>query len=277
MQPAVIIGLMIVAAGLFLLIRGLIEPYLLENAEQALAFPGEEGRPALTVSLFSDLHAGLCKVSDDKLIRALFSSPCDALLFGGDVCNDGRDNAAGLLRLAKIASRAAELQIPCYAVRGNHDTSVSRDDFLAAGFTLLENENVKLAGQTGLTFLLLGLDDSGRHKTRVWPTVSDAFLDEFPVSRRIALVHNSDYIFTENTNKYRFQLSGHSHGGQIYMPFGLEFRLFRKDRLALEGIHRGSFYKYGICGYISRGCGCVVIPIRLFSKPQITHITFRSK
>lgn len=268
------LGIVLLPAGISITVRGLIEPYMLDTTEHDMRLPGDSQIPVMEVAFFSDLHAGLCRVSDDRIIRALFEKPCHALLFGGDACNDGKDIRAGLRRLSKIGDRARELHIPCYAVRGNHDTKISREDFLSAGFTLLENENVPLVGRNGSSYLLLGMNDSGRRNARVWPNVSEVLFDEYPVSRRIVLVHNPDYVFTKNHTKYRFQLSGHFHGGQIYLPFQLEFRLFRKEKLAHEGISRGSFVKNGIYGYISRGCGCVVLPVRFLSKPEITHLTF---
>jgi predicted MPP superfamily phosphohydrolase len=269
-----ILGIVLLSAGICIVARGLTEPFLLDTTEHDMRLPGDSHNPVLEVIFFSDLHAGLCRISDDRLIRALFEKPCHALLFGGDACNDGKDIKAGLRRLSIIGDRARELQIPCYAVRGNHDAKISREDFQSAGFTLLENENVPLMGRNGGSYLLLGMDDSGRRNERVWPNASEDLFDEYPVSRRIALVHNPDYVYTKNHAKYRFQLSGHFHGGQIYLPFQLEFRLFRKEKLALEGISRGPFIKNGVYGYISRGCGCVVLPVRLLSKPEITHLTF---
>ena len=267
----------LIALCIGLLIRALIEPHLLDTDFETLpasggcANTGESS--ALKVCFFSDLHAALCFIPEDKLIDAIFSSPCDAILFGGDVCNKGKATEAGLKRLSGIAARAEKLHIPCYAIRGNHDLRISREQYLASGFTLLENESVSLHTPAGREYLLIGLDDSGK-KNRAWPEIRIANPAEHPVERRILLVHNPEYINAVKSREYRYQLSGHFHGGQIYLPFNLEYRLLRTESLAREGIRRGVFEKDGISGYISRGIGCVVFPLRLFSRPQITHITF---
>jgi len=290
---------LILLLGLAVFIRALCEPYMLENStefmEPAEDTPedGSEGTsgssaadaagkgrrnidaaPGLEAAFFTDLHAALCRVSEAALIKAVFSQPCDVVLFGGDVCNHGKGRDMGLHRLSLIAGYAAKLNIPCYAVRGNHDKTISKSDYESSGFVLLENRNVPVSGRSGQLYLLIGITDTGK-KNRSWPSLPTGHLDHFPAARRIVLVHNPEYILSQKNVRYRYQLSGHFHGGQIYMPFDLEYALFRREQLAREGIRRGLFFRNGIRGYISRGVGCVVVPLRLFSKPQVTHLIFR--
>lgn len=262
--------------GIALLIRSLIEPRLLDVDRELIRVSLKNGTasdaPMLRVVFFSDLHGRGCKVPTRKIIEAIFSQPCDAIFFGGDVSNSRTDAEDGLSILRTISVLAAKHSVPCYAVRGNHDRFVTAEDFAGAGFRLLINESVTISGYSGKEFLLIGLDDSGKAK-RVWPGLPEPLPPEISPERRIVLVHNPDYIFSAGSNPaYRIQLSGHLHGGQIFLPFRLEFKILRHDRLPSEGIIRGPFSKNGISGYISRGLGCVIVPLRLFSKPQITHI-----
>lgn len=263
--------------GIALLVRALIEPRLLEVDRKRIRFFGETGNendaPLLRVAFFSDIHGTGCKVTTKKITDAIFSQPCDVILFGGDITNSRTTAADGLSVLRAISVLAAKHSVPCYAVRGNHDRFVTAADFAGAGFQLLENEAVTISGCSGKDFLLIGLDDSGKKK-RSWPALPGPLPMEIPPERRIVLVHNPDYVLNSGSHPaYQIQLSGHLHGGQIFLPFRLEFKLLRHDRLPREGIIKGLFSKNGISGYISRGLGCVIVPLRLFSKPQITHIT----
>jgi len=280
-MPSYMIILILAAAlvflfGIALLIRALIEPRLLEVDRALIRIDGESSTvgtsPLLRVAFFSDLHGTGCKVTTRKIIDAIFSQPCDAILFGGDITNSRTDAEDGLAILRAISVLAAKHSVPCYAVRGNHDRFVTAEDFAGAGFRVLKNEFVTISGFSGKEFLLIGMDDSGKKK-RAWPGLPESLPIEIPTERRIVLVHNPDYIFTVSDRpEYQIQLSGHLHGGQIFLPFRLEFKLLRHDRLPSEGIIKGPFAKNGVSGYISRGLGCVIVPLRLFSKPQITHI-----
>jgi predicted MPP superfamily phosphohydrolase len=193
-----------------LLIRALIEPHLLDTDSESL--PASDGdrisskTPSLKICFFSDLHAALCFIPDEKLLDAIFSSPSDAIVFGGDVCNKGKAAGAGLQSLSRIAARAEALGIPCYAIRGNHDLGISRAQYLASGFTLLENENVSLHSSSGQEYLLIGLNDSGK-KNRIWPGIRIANPEEYPVERRILLVHNPEYLNAVRNRDYRYMLS----------------------------------------------------------------------
>lgn len=280
-MPSYLIILIIEAAlvlliGIALLIRSLIEPGLLDVDRELIRCGERTGvtsdAPLLRVAFFSDLHGRGCKVPTLEIIEAIFSQPCDAILFGGDITNSRTDAEDGLSILRAISLLAAKHSVPCYAVRGNHDRFVTAEDFAGAGFHLLENDYITISGYSGKEFLLIGLDDSGKAK-RVWPGLPDPLPMEIPPERRIVLVHNPDYVYTAGSSPaYRIQLSGHLHGGQIFLPFRLEFKILRNDRLPHEGIIKGQFSKNGVSGYISRGLGCVIVPLRLFSRPQITHI-----
>jgi hypothetical protein len=59
------------------------------------------------------------------------------------------------------------------------------------------------------------------------------------------------------------------------MPFGLEFRLFRKEPLGRTGIRRGLHMVNGIPLYLTRGIGNVIFPLRLGARPEITIIDLR--
>jgi len=283
--PTIVLYIEIALAAVFgialvaVIARALIEPYLLEiDRAKILLSPSIAGnedsecRTLLRIAFFSDIHGAGCKVSARKLIDALFSEPADVILFGGDIADSVRTADIGLDLLRRIAERAARYGIPCFAVRGNHDLRVTRENIESTGFRLLVNQFSPLRGLSDSRFLLIGMDDSGK-KHRVWPQLPDIERSGIPSGYRIVLAHNPDYIRTqENPDRYGIQLSGHLHGGQIILPFNMQFTVLRGDRLPREGIVQGLFSKNGISGYITRGVGCGVLPLRFLAKPQVSLI-----
>ena len=102
------------------------------------------------------------------------------------------------------------------------------------------------------------------------PDINLLSLPENPAVMRLVLAHNPDTILHLPEGSGDFLLGGHFHGGQIYAPYQLEFRLLRSDKLPRMGIWRGIFRMKGFTGYITRGLGCVWLPLRIFSKPEFT-------
>lgn len=96
------------------------------------------------------------------------------------------------------------------------------------------------------------------------------------ISHNDNISHNH-HIFniTHNTEVPRFFLSGHFHGGQIWMPFNFEFKILRREKMSSLGIYRGKFKLGGIEGYITRGLGCVMFPLRFLSSPEISILEIK--
>ncbi|MBN1892688.1 MAG: metallophosphoesterase [Clostridiales bacterium] len=266
--------------------RAVIEPYLLDvdveeitvpaprfssRSDQTGSFSGEK-EILLRIAFFSDIHGKGCKVPRKKLLDALFSQPCDVMLFGGDIADSGSVPQAGLAWMKIIADIASEKGIPCYAVKGNHDRKVTREQIESTGFRLLLNEYAEIKGRSGARFLLIGLDDSGKIN-RVWPDLPGDLPEDIPPEHRIVFVHNPDYVLNQkNPGEYHIQLSGHLHGGQIILPFKIQYTVLRGDQLPREGITQGLFFKNRVTGYITRGVGCGFVPLRFLAKPQVSHL-----
>lgn len=259
--------LVFAATAAVLWIRGIWEPRHPEYTETVL---GENGA-TLRVLLLSDLHANLNRVPVDRLIAAVAGCKPDLLLFAGDACSGRWDARASVLLLARLGTAARAEGIPAYAVPGNHDQVLDASAFDGAGIPWLRNRAVEILTARGDRWTLIGLDDRKLGPPR-FPAAGDLPAG-VPAARTLILSHNPDNVYLPFPGSARFFLCGHFHGGQIWMPIHLEFRLLRREKLAAEGIYRGSFQRNGMFGYISRGIGCVVFPLRLFSRPEISVIT----
>lgn len=266
------------AAAVGLLARAVAEPFL-PVFDMAELHPGDgpAGPPLLRLFVLSDLHAGLCGIGPGRPAAAARSSGAAGILFLGDLSNGPRDFPRAIRWMVRLA---AESGLPVWMVPGNHDQWIWRERpdlfasmrkaFEGAGIRVLLNEGVRIPGLDGNPVLLSGLED--RAEGRPDPEAALAAGRDLPPTRRILAAHNPDMALDLSPNQAAFLLAGHFHGGQVWMPFRLEFRLLRREQLAREGFIQGPFRRQGVTGFISRGLGCVLVPFRLGSRPQGTLV-----
>ena len=180
--------------------------------------------------------------------------------------------------------------IPTYAVLGNHDyltpTSEApkraevaaqlRQALEEAGVVVLHNEAVPLPapdGEEGPPLYLVGIGPLIPDEAR--PQVALAGVpDDAP---RLVMMHNPDTFAALPANSAPLAVAGHTHGGQVRLPFTPEWSWMR---FAQEGeVHAdGWIQDYGAAGnrlYVNRGVGFSLAPIRLFCLPELTIFTLR--
>lgn len=271
------------AVAAALLIIGLIEPHLLVverikwqsgNTNSSSGFsqadkilPGQNSKNIRLVFL-SDLHTEFNFLSPEQVCGQIISANPDAVVFAGDWT--GKENTSQMEKAeiwrALLVETADKLQIPVVAVPGNHDREKTRKwlSDSGSGIKFLVNDTYAITAADGSIWQIHGFDDLKHGK----PLISASTIVD--PEQTIAVAHNPDTLLQLNSQQSRFFLSGHFHGGQIWTPGHLEFRFLRREKIAAMGFRRGSFRYNGMNCYISRGLGCVVMPIRLFSKPELT-------
>lgn len=155
-----------------------------------------------------------------------------------------------------------------YAILGNHDlwtnAEMVRSGLEQEGIKVLINQSVALnIGDESL--VMAGLDDAWSGEPDLLLALSDA-PQNAPV---ILMLHEPD--FADEMARHAgvaLQLSGHSHGGQVRMPFyGAPF-LPRFARKYDQGLYRvGNMWLY-----VTRGVGVIGPPGRFNCRPEITEI-----
>jgi predicted MPP superfamily phosphohydrolase len=98
--------------------------------------------------------------------------------------------------------------------------------------------------------------------------VARALAGRDPARELVLLAHQPRSLLDAAAFGVGLQLSGHTHGGQVW-PFGY---LVRLNQPFVEGLHR--FAESQI--YVSRGTGYWGPPMRLGAPAEITHITLES-
>ena len=154
------------------------------------------------------------------------------------------------------------------AVLGNHDVyndaTPIRTALKTAGVTLLEN-NIYTLKRDNATLHIAGGGDVFAKEDRL-----DQVLAQLPATgAAIMLAHEPDFADeAAATKRFGLQLSGHSHGGQLRLPFfdGYVPELAQKYPL-------GRYQVGDMIQYTNRGIGTVKIYARFNCRPEISVFT----
>lgn len=222
-------------------------------------------RPVLRVGFASDFHAG--GMTDarilDEACAALTAMQPDVLLLGGDfVSVRGAD-------IQRVAPRLAKIPAPLgkFAVLGNHDLHADHarveSELERAGIRILTNRNVRLPDPYG-DVVVCGLDDAMCGTPR-----ADLAMDGVS-GTRIVLMHSPDCLTSIGDREFDLALCGHTHGGQISLPWGTPV-IVPGGKLSRRYC-RGR-YQVG-CNdantlIVSHGVGCSALPFRAFATPEV--------
>ncbi|HEX2484911.1 MAG TPA: metallophosphoesterase [Myxococcota bacterium] len=219
----------------------------------------------------SDLHIGPLLgrgFAAEVTARANALAP-DLVAITGDLV----DGPAARLRdeVAPFAGLRAPHGV--YFVTGNHDWYSGADDWIRVvrelGLRVLRNERVEIAA-AGAAFDLAGVDDHRGDWLHGSPCdLPRALAGRDPARPVVLLAHDPTTFAQASRAGVDLQLSGHTHGGQIW-PFRWLVRLAVPW---VEGLHaRGASLLY-----VSRGTGFWGPPLRLFAPAEITELVLRSE
>ena len=236
-------------------------------------FTRTDTQKPLTILFFSDLHYRYFWIRKKVLLNRLKDRPADLVIFGGDLGYKDADEA--FRWLTDLHEDLKELWDkpdlpPILGVWGNHDARIPRSQGRSSAYYFIENETFDLQ-HAGITWTILGLGDlkTGRSKINEFLSGDVAFDDP---EHSILLAHNPD-TFLLDVPRARLALAGHYHGGQIRLPFHLEFKLLRpSDKLAKDGVIEGFHILDGQDTLISPGIGNTFLPFRFFSQATIHYI-----
>jgi predicted MPP superfamily phosphohydrolase len=244
------VGAVVFLAGCALYAR-YVEPHWLKIRTVRLG----HGKHTLRVCHISDLHyTPADRRYLERVCREIRKLKPDLVCFTGDLA----DSAA-------LAREALELLVqlgcPVYGVSGNHDIfdrTLYETAFAATGGQWLENQTVALPGGCGTIGGLM------RQSITALPVT-----DPRP---RILLVHTPHTVADLHGQRYDLILAGHSHGGQIRLPFVGAFFV----PYGLGPYDKGLFHTPVGPLYVNPGLGTFCIPARFLCRPEITLVEFSS-
>lgn len=229
-------------------------------------------KKGLKIAQLSDIHIKFLRVSLYKVKKVIKEENPDIIIFTGDYIDRPYHINVFLDFIKQIKGN-----ITTYLCMGNHDYGAFRpgDDITIQDFIhLLEGQGIRVLHNRALCYTknqtkynIIGIEDLSSGESDVHKALSSGS-EQADVN--IAFSHNPDIVFQIPKGKVDFLFCGHFHGGQIWMPFNLEFKLLRKEILCKMGITRGLHRVNGINLYINRGLGNACFPLRFLSRPEVT-------
>ncbi len=211
----------------------------------------------------------------ERIVRQVNTQNPDLVLLTGDFITHGSLTfIAGNHALHRCAEILTTLTAPLrYGVLGNHDVTFNSRAVISAlsthGTPVLVNQYVPIE-RNGGRFWLCGVDDPGTSHPDL-----DLAVPANPDGPVILMAHEPDYADKVRVHPrgplVDLMLSGHSHGGQIRLPFLGPLILPPMGLRYPEGHYRFNNMQL----YVNRGIGTVGLPFRLNCPPEITVITLQ--
>jgi predicted MPP superfamily phosphohydrolase len=237
-----------------------VEPYWPEVTHARVECAKLHSRP-IRIAQISDVHSDPTARLEPEIPDLIAAERPDVILFTGDALNSpgGLDNFRTLMtRLAAIA--------PTYAVRGNWDVWYwgAIDLFGGTGVTELDGTAVQLPGRADVW--IAGVPVGGLEAV---PGMLAA-IPRDAVS--IFLYHYPDEIEDLARRGVDLYVAGHTHGGQVALPFyGALVTLSRYGKRFESGLYQVG----GTALYVNRGIGMeggAAPRVRFMARPEISII-----
>ncbi len=224
-----------------------------------------------TIAQISDIHFGpyMGPAEIEPSIDAILALDADVIVITGDIVSRIEHGEPDMIvqSLSRLRARHG-----VFAILGNHDwwsgASAVVEALRGAGITVLSNRSHPLQ-RDGQTLYLAGVDDvwCGKHDlTRTLAGIP-------PVAAVVALVHEPDYAdVVANDARVILQLSGHSHGGQVRVPFvgGIWYPPWARKYPC------GIYHLGDLALYTNRGVGMASWQVRFACRPEVTLVTLKS-
>lgn len=225
----------------------------------------------LRIALLTDMHADRSSLAViRRACRAAMREKPDLIALTGDFAADDAPNFRAVL------DALSDLRAPLgvYAVPGNHDFLVGIEQWhreIGAHPVIEDLTNRSVLWElSGVRVCIAGVDDF---------TYGDPSLDTLPPPEKrdftILLAHDPDQgeRSRRGYDQVDLILSGHTHGGQVRLPWlGAIFNPAVHDDIYEQGLRRRPWTQV----YTSRGVGTVHLQVRFLCRPEVAILELTS-
>lgn len=252
---AALVGFGVSGAGL----ASALSPVAVSRVRVRISKLGKAASGTRIVQL-SDVHVGptIGKGFIEDVVARVNALEPDVVAITGDLV-DGtvEELAEHVAPLAKLRAKHG-----VFFVTGNHEYYSGVEEWTGhlptLGIRVLRNEHVRIGGEDG--FDLAGIDDQSAR-----PDLPKALSGRDAARACVLLAHQPRGIELADELGVDLQLSGHTHGGQMF-PWNLFVRLQQPFVSGLHALARGAQI------YVSRGTGYWGPPMRVGAPAEITEI-----
>lgn len=221
-----------------------------------------------TILYLSDLHLDALDGLTEEVRKLVDRHSADLCILGGDLRMDHHGPfGEALARLHRLlpAIRARDGII---GIMGNHDCLEMMEPLGEAGVTVLLNDS-KAIEKDGERIWLVGVDDPHYFKCHDLDQAFDGVPDH---SFRILLAHSNEIYREASAYHPQLYLCGHSHGGQIQVPWlGAVFTHSKAPR----SLYYGPWLHERMLGFTSCGVGVSGVPVRFSTQGEVVLITLK--
>ncbi len=225
--------------------------------------------PALSgfrIAVVSDIHLGPLsgRAHTERIVRMINEASPDLVAIVGDLA----DGTVAELGSAAEPLRDLAAREGAFFVTGNHEYFEEPDAWLREldrlGVHPLRNENTVIS-RGGAAFDLAGVNDVTGKMVDDGPDFDRALAGRDPSRPTVLLAHQPVQVDEAARRGVDLQLSGHTHGGQLY-PFHHVVELAQPALAGLSTVD-------GTQLYVTRGAGFWGPPVRVGAPPDITVLS----
>lgn len=223
----------------------------------------------IRILLISDLHGNSHSRRNLDIWKKIEAIPnIDLALLCGDVIIRGpQELLPHLGDIKRLASRMAVVYVD-----GNHDafaySSITKM-LTNRGVTVLNNRRLDLDLQ-GSGISIIGLRDHSFLKAFGFKKADAALASTDPARFTICLSHQPQIFDRPTKNPPDLYLCGHTHGGQIRLPFSPT--LFAPNQGLLPRYGYGWYFRKKSQMFVTKGVGTTDFPIRFWNRPEVCII-----
>lgn len=229
----------------------------------------------------SDIHYGRTTDKKDleKIVNEINLLKPDIVVLTGDLIDKDTELNETLKSEIIESLNSISVTVGKYAISGNHDNNFSEWESIIndSGFKNI-GDNYELIYSDGYTpILLAGLSSNLNNQTditeRYNKILTYATEENIRDLYKILLIHEPDYINNIDYSNFNLILAGHSHNGQVKLPFVGGIILPNGAKKYYK-----EYYKLNNTDlYISSGIGTSQISFRLFNRPSINFYRLTNK